>query len=393
MGLEGIRRVQRNIESADAKAANKDPLTGEQMELGEHDRSPSDVFQDPEEHKKFVSFLNGKDARRAKAIIEAHADGREWTDAQNTFLDKSLGEYNLRRAEMSRLREAFSLEYIRNIADTDKKIGFIVKKIGLERAHNLLAGQFENLGYENDKEFKKIVKSMIDERAVSESTRAREANTKVEAALKRIGLSEAELGTMVKKSMSMTSGFDAGEQAELTRVAKEKMGTLMTLADVISGSAISHRRTRGMIAGFQEQRDLLRQSNIHLADIGKALYATITPEQRLEMQRVVVEGGEMKELPETNVNTIPEYKEARDAHTQAEREKRFKDHMKAELKKLKKGPGAASPAEKDKIKDDFVENEFGAQEKRKGRGIFAALLALIFKTKADLRSEVDTIWP
>ncbi len=393
MGIE-LRKVRRSIEEKAEKAAVKDPLSGEQMELGEHAKSQEDIWQDPEEQAKFLQFLGAKDSRKAKPIIDALENKRLLTESQQTYVDESVKGYNIRSAEMGRLEQIFTPDYVRDIADTDKSVGLMVKQIGLERAHDFLKSRLDTLSREDAKAYSKLVKSMSEERTLSEGGWARSVNTKVSAALEKTGIPESELARYVTKSLGLSSGFDSGEKSMIERTARESMNIMMRVADIVSGSAISHRRARTLVESFQHQRDLLQKSNLHLADIAKVLKASITPEMRLEMQRVMIEGGKMKDMPETNVNTIQDLRAAREEFEEGAVKKRFGEALKAESKRLKKKSlSAYSPAEKSAFIDSFVDSEVTLQKKKVGKGIFTALLNLFLKSKPDIKTHAASLWP
>lgn len=388
MALEGIRKARRDIETETAKAAVKDPLSGEQMELGAHAKSQAEIWQDPEEQARFIQFLGTKDKRKVKPIIEALSSKKLLTESQQEFVDETVTGYNIRTAERSRLESILTPEYVRNIADADKSIALMVKQIGLDQVHTLLRGQLEKLSLENEKEYKKLVASMAQERALSESGWAQTVDAKVTYALQRIGIPEDQLGRYVAKSMNLAGGFDSGEKSALELAAQENMNPLMTIADIVSRSAISHRRARTLIESFQHQRTLLHDSNIHLSDIAKALNASITPEQRLEMQRVVLEGGEMKDAQETNVNTIQDYKSVKEEHSEKARDKRLEDLILKKMKARKlNDPSKLTDPDKLDIRKEFADGEEGLQKKHVGRTFFSALLSVLFPKRADLDAE------
>lgn len=403
MTLEGIRRMKRDLQEDAKKSAQKDPLTGEAIDLGEFNKTLPDIFQNEEDQAQFISYLSSKDTSRdkkySKGAVDAYVDGREWTDQQEEFLKKHVEGFNLRRAEMSRLHDTFNVEYVRNIADTDKKIGFIVQKIGLEKTYALLVAQLHKVSLEDDKRFSKIVKSMIDEKGISSGKDVEAANAKVQAALQRFGMEDGELKGYVKKSIEMTGGaFDTGELNVLQKVAKERMGTLMTIYDVMRSGAISQGRAKELLSGVSAQRDLLEKSNVHLADIGKALHATITPEQRQEIRRVMIEGGDLQEVPETQIHTIADYKSVRERFSDKARRDRFLSALQTEARRLRRRPkdghpDSFTPAQKDAFLDSFSASEEALQNDTKGRGIWATLLALIFKSKADIRTKAESSWP
>lgn len=393
MGIE-LRKVRRSIEEKAEKAAVKDPLSGEQMELGAYAKSQEDIWQDSEEQARFLQFLGAKDSRKAKPIIDALTSGRLLTENQQSYVNESVTGFNTRRAEMGRLEQIFTPDYVRDIADTDKSVGLMVKQIGLERAHELLRGQLEKLSLEDAKAYSKLVKSMSDERTLSEGGWTTYVNNKVTHTLGRIGIAQEDMGGYVASSLNMTTGFDRAARTHLESAARENMNIFMKIADSIGAKKISRGRAESFIDSFEKQRDLLQKSNLHLADIAKVLKASITPEMRLEMQRVMIEGGEMKGVPETNVNTIQELRAAREEFEEGAVKKRFGEALKAESKRLKKRSlSAYSPAEKSAFIDSFTDSEVSLQKKKVGRGIFTALLNLFLKSKPDIKTHAASLWP
>lgn len=393
MGIE-LRKVRRSIEEKAEKAAIKDPLSGEQMELGEYAKSQEDIWQDPEEQAKFLQFLGAKDSRKAKPIIDALENKRLLTESQQTYVDESVKGYNIRSAEMGRLEQIFTPDYVRDIADTDKSVGLMVKQIGLERAHDFLKSRLDTLSREDAKAYSKLVKSMSEERTLSEGGWTTYVNNKVTHTLERIGIAQEDMGGYVASSLNMTAGFDSAARTRLESAARENMNIFMKITDSIGAKKISRGRAESFIDSFEKQRDLLQKSNLHLADIAKVLKASITPEMRQEMQRVMMEGGEMRGMPETNVNTIQDLRAAREEFEEGAVKKRFGEALKAESKRLKKKSlSAYSPAEKSAFIDSFVDSEVTLQKKKVGKGIFTALLNLFLKSKPDIKTHAASLWP
>lgn len=391
---ESFRRNRRETIEKEQRESIKDPLTGETMDIGEYDKTLPQVLQDAEGQRRFFSFLGGKDAVKAAAIADAYAKGSSWTPAQETFVSDSLREFNRRRAELGRVEQTFTPEYLRNIADASPQISAIVNMVGIDSAHEVLLKKFENIGYEHPAAFSRMLNAMISAKNIATGDLARGADHRASEALRKIGTDESEIGSLTIKSMGMTAGFDASEKVAIQKEARKHMGVLMKVADVVSGSRFSHNRAKAFIGAFEDQRKLFSDSNIQLADIGRSLNATVTPELRLEMRRMAVEGGAMKELPETNINTMQEMKSAHEDLSDAARKKRLTTAVEKESRRLgKKLPSTWSPAERDNFLESYASSEMNLQSTKKGSGIFATLLSVLFKNKADIKTRAASLLP
>lgn len=393
MGMESAKRLQRTLEEKAAKSSHIDPLSGEHMDIGAHERTASEIWQDEKEQPLFADFLKEKSTARAKSLLGNLVEKKALTPAQEDFLEESRKEFNTRRAETERLRTSFTVEHVRDIASTNKTISQMIGKIGAEAARDLLMDQVEKLAFSDEAKFKKITESMKQAHAIEHGARANSIDARVNAALTRMGITEKSYAGAVESSMGLAAGVTYQTEAQLRLLAKRHMGTLMTIADIFSLNAVSDSRAQQAIRAFEVQRDLLRSRNVHLADIATVLKATITPEMRLAMQKVMIEGGSMDKVPDTNVDTIAQMRSAKEDLSDDARKKRFADALRAESKKLKKAPRSFLPAEKDTFLDRFANSEDELQNKKKGRGVFATLLALIFKSKADIRTHAETLWP
>src|SRR5665213_1649018 len=135
------------------------PVTDGEMELGEHDRTLSQIMQDKKEQNRFINrFCFEKDPERTKEIVETLAAGTLLTAEQDTFLEKVHGEYNLRRAEIEQIREMLTPEEMQRIAGLDPRIQEVMGKIGPEKTVGLLGKEFEDLAMSDSSAFKKVVR-------------------------------------------------------------------------------------------------------------------------------------------------------------------------------------------------------------------------------------------
>lgn len=359
------------------------------MALGEFDRTEKEIHQDPRDRELFAQFLGAKDMKKAKGVVDSLATDKPLTDTQNAFLDESRKAFNLRRAETARIKEMFSDEYLHDVARTDPRIARVIGVVGVEKAREIFMNQLEELAVTNDKDFKKLASSMGHAHTIENSNRAKKIDEQVAKALERMGITEETYFKAVGPSLNTPGGASYATVSELNRLAKENMGNLMSIVDIVSGNKISSRRAKAAVGAFEIQKDLLTKRDAQLKELGKTLAATITPELRVAMQRMMLHGEEMENVSKTNVNSIPDYIQVRETaekkHSSAERQKRFAHQI------TKKRAGRAitslSATEKNELREQYVEEEERLQGAHKGKGIFAALVALLFTSKKDLQAE------
>lgn len=383
-----LKQLRREAAEKAQRESVRDPLTGEVMEIGEFKKTLPEVMQNKEDQGRFFQFLGAQSESTAKEVIEAFAAEKELTPSQHNFVMKSLDGYNLRRAEMEKLKTTFDSTYVESIAEGNADIRRMIDQIGSDKAHSLLLRKLENLSVEKPKEFAAIVQAMRSDKDLVEGPLVRGANHRFAENLKRVGIDEGELLTHAKDSMHGTNAsFSTTDLQAVEKQAREKMGIFMSLADTITRGGISHRRAKALMGAFAEQRDISRDIDTNLANIGKHLFASVTPEEKQQMRKVMFEGGFVEERPKTNVNTFTEYKPLHEQFSDEEREKRHRTYLKSELKKLKKKPEAVTQQDVDRINDSWVSGEIAEQAKYKPRGIFSALLALVFKSSDTLKKE------
>lgn len=390
---ERLRAVRRENKEAERRNVYEDPVTGEKIAPEEHDRSLQEVIQSHDLQLDFFNFLGSVDKRRAAALIESYSAGREWTDSQLKFLESNLTRFNARDAELERLNSVLSIEYVHSLAEVNGNISLIVAQIGAEKAQELLAKQLRKLGFSDPKGYAKVVEGMRKEREVSESPHLNHVNVRVRHYLERVGVPEERLGKYVKKSIDMRKDFDSGEKRALEEEAKKNMGILMKLANFVSRGKISSARAENFIHAFKKQREYLHESDDFLSITANALNATITKEQRAEMRRILVDGGEIKDVPEANVNALQDVKSVCE-----QADGRLRTAIEKEARRLNKLPSAFTSQERDAVLDTFSQDEELVQKDNVGSGIFSAILKMLFGSRASIKNYAKKqtkkrLWP
>jgi len=369
------------------------PVTDGEMELGEHDRTLSQIMQDKKEQNRFINrFCFEKDPERTKEIVETLAAGTLLTAEQDTFLEKVHGEYNLRRAEIEQIREMLTPEEMQRIAGLDPRIQEVMGKIGPEKTVGLLGKEFEDLAMSDSSAFKKVVKNMRLVADLRSNPKMAEFNRHVQDTLRNYGIREE------KYWEATVSGTTSETQGNLDKLVKEQYGWFKKAVDYVSSGALSHRGGSRLYKNFEGQTEALETGDKYLKAVGKVLQGTLTPGVREAIQKVMMEGGEVKEKKvEDNVTTIEEYKRIKESAdlTPASIKSRYERYEKAELAKRKLSIKDRSKfrAVLSDIEDTFCEEETDRNDSRKYRasGIFGALLAMLFGPSRSRKEVKDGI--
>jgi hypothetical protein len=396
-------------EAAKKREAVRNPLADEPLELDENDRSLAEILQDQRLHNLFVNhFLGSQGDQMAKDIVQVLADKTPTTQEQDKFLEKARKGFNQRLTEMERVRDALSDEEIGLIAHENPDVQLIVGKIGVEKAAQLLHWQLEELACSDGPAFRKITRAMRTVHDMRKSEGTQNLESRISSALERYGLTDQQYSEATASSMNMRRGVSTETRTRFRELAREQLGFFRSAWNFVSGGSVEKARARHLSRTFEEQRVLLRECDRHLKNVGELLVGTVHPDMKAALQRVMLEGGEIRTGPEQNgMASIAQFREARDTQhgweaKRIERYRQFKAQEEERLKKeMKHSTGARgrwqqmnlTNAAYDGIRDRFADREYAAQQSAKGRGLLAQLFDWLFKKRprADIRAQVATI--
>ncbi|HEV3245484.1 MAG TPA: hypothetical protein VG102_03930 [Candidatus Paceibacterota bacterium] len=393
MSLDNLYRMRDAHKRMKKSEETVHPVTDEEMDLGEHDRTLADIFQpnNKKEQDKFINrFCYEEDPKMAKEIAEALADEHLLTPEQDAFLSKMLPQYNLRTAQVEQLQERMTPEMMAHMGSNDPRIQEVIDKIGPEKAAKLFAGEFDELAMSDKKKFKKIVAEMREIHDLETHEITANLNARVMENLQRFGISEEEYWRATK------SGLTAETKTNLQKLADESVGWFKRAL------GFSKRGADELYRNFADQSEILKECDRHMKGIGRVLQGTLTADVRLAIQKAMLEGGEVKDKKETHtVETIQDYRRAKedsDPNPAAIKE-RYRKFEEAELKKRKITPKdlaafKAVPGNKklfDGIEDAFVKEEATKRFGYKAIGALASLLSVLFgsaTTMPDIERDV-----
>jgi hypothetical protein len=398
MGMDnGLNKMFRMDAAHAQMKTNKErvhPVTEEEIELGEHDRSLSDIFQDKEEQDRFLnSFCATKNKAMSEEIAKALIEKTEFTPEQNKFLETMRSGYNLRRAEAERVREMLDENEIQRIARLDPKIQQVVGKIGAEKAAELLGREFEKLAIVDEAAFRKVVKQMRSVREIGEHESVKALQQSVDDALRKYGISEDKYWEATQ------TGTTTETQQNLVDLAKQQYGWFRSAIDFATKGKLSREAGAKLYANFEDQRAVINECNKHLKVVGGVLQGTLTPEVNLAIQKAMLEGGEVQDhRVENNVTTVQDYRRVKEESdpskvaTLGRWDKYTKEQLPRELAKMKKHNLAALTAAERGTLNDSMKGSFAKAEmdRRKGYRIGDALAALVgFLLGSGLADETD----
>lgn len=359
------------------------PVTDEEMELGEHDRTLAQIMQDKKEQDRFINkFCAEQDEDEAREVTEALAGGNPLTPEQDKFLEKMRVEYNRRRAEAEKVHEMLP-KYMERIASLDPRIQEVVGKIGLEKTAELLGHEFENLALEDTRKFNKTVKEMQNLHDLDTSPIIENLNRHVEQTLGKYGIDEEKYWEATREGETWRT------QSRLQTLAEENLHGFKYAIDFLTFNSISKRRGRELYKTYGEQSAVLKECDKHMKAIGRVLQGTLNKDLRLAIQKAMLEGGEVKEKKvENNITTFAEYQNAKqDLET---RQSRWQQYKQDEIKRMNIKDISKQPDALEGIKNRFTELEYQKQKGYRPARMFAVLIALLFGTgtKDDIKNSL-----
>ncbi len=389
MSLDRAYRMRTAQEEARKRDTLKHPVSGEDtdVDLGENDRTLSQIFQDKKEQDRFLNrYLYNRDPDMARDVAESLANGTLLQPEQETFLEKARTEYNIDRVKVGQVREMFDQQELARVASVDPRIKEIMGQIGPEQAEKLLDDQFEELALSDKKGFDKIIRALRSVKTLSTSEAVKTNDQHVSMLLREYGVSE-------EKFIEATQSGNASEmQQDLTALVRERYGGFKKAIDFVTRHRLSDRAGEELLASFEEQQALLRECDKHHKVIGKFLQGTLTPDVRLAIQKYLVEGGSVQEKkPENTVKTIKDYRAVRDElDTMPSRWQKYKE---SEIKRMNIKDISEKSSALEGMKDRFANAEMQRRTGHRASGAILALINLLFgvrsaATKDDIRKSL-----
>lgn len=360
------------------------PVSGEESALGDHERTLAEIFADKEQQNTFLNkFLFEQDATQAKEIVDAITDNHVLTDKQDKWMESQRKAFNLRSFEVEQVKEMLQSGDMEHLAELNPNIRLIVGKIGKEKAAEFLGNEFGQLAFADSKAFKKMLKGMqgIHEIDTRRSSLALERDFRDQ--LFKYGISENDYFD------ATVDGTTVQTKENLAELANAQYGIFKRAADFISGGALSHRAGKKLFQTFEQQKQLMDETDGYVKSVGKVLALTLNQDTKLALQKYMVEGGELEEKKEKDtINTISDYRSVRDQMDMASVQKRYEQYRDAELKKRNIKNIAQQPHVLDDIKKQFASQEHKQQAQNKARGLFGILFAMMFRTEDDIKTSL-----
>ncbi len=363
------------------------PVTDEEMKLGEHDRTLTDILDNDRTQDLFLNkFCYEQDSAMAKDIVESLASDTVLTAKQTTFLEKMREDFNMRTAEVEKLQEILP-NMIGRIAENDPRIKEVVGKIGPEKAAELLGAEFILLAMSNTKQFRKTVKELRDLHDLETNPLTAHLERSVQESLRKYGISEEQYWEATQ------GGQNAATKDSLDTLAREQMGFFSKAIDsatgYVTGRSISNRRGAEMYQNYVDQSNVIEAADKHMKALGRILQGTLNKDVNLAIQRAMLTNTEVDEnRSKDNLTTITQYNAIKEeVATIQPRWEKFRD---SEAQRLSIKNLSSQPAALESMKDRFAAQEFQKQNEYRPSGVFIALLAFLFGTRSkdDIKSSL-----
>ena len=384
MSLERAFRMRASNAEAEKRESIRHPVSGEEMELGEHDRTLADILQDDNEQNLFINrFLYNTNPTEAVAIAASLESGTMLSKKQTALLEKVRVDYNLRTAKIEKVREGMTPEELIRVGELDPRIKEVLGKIGPEKAAEFISTQFQELAISDKKAFERMVKALRSVHKISTGERATGLDHEITETLMSHGISEDAYFKAARGGLTLET------KANLDRLVAEQFGLFRKSIDWVTKGGLSHRGGRQMYQQLEEQQKLLADCDKHRKTIGTVLRGTLTQDVNLAIQKYMLNGGELKDHKQVdNVQTIGDYKEIK--HNLDERPNRWEKFKKDEAKRLNIVDLSKQPVALEEMKNRFATSEFQGQKDHRARGALAVLITLLFgsSTKDTIKSSL-----
>ena len=360
------------------------PISGEESALGEHERTLGEIFADKEQQNLFLNkCLFEQDSTRAQEIADALADDHVLTDKQDKWMESQRKAFNMRSFEVEQVKEMLQGSDMEHLADLNPNIRLILGKIGKEKAAEFLGNEFGQLAFADSKAFKKMLGAMKGIHTIDTRRSSLALERDFRDQLFTYGISENDYFD------ATLGGTTIQTKDNLAELANAQYGIFKRAADFVSGGALSHRAGKKLFQTFEQQKQLMDETDGYVKSVGKVLALTLNQDTRLALQKYMVEGGELEDKKEKDgVNTISEYRAAREQMDPVDVQKRYEQYRDAELKKRNIKNIAAQPHVLDDIKQKFASQEYKKQGQNKARGLFGILMAMIFRTADESKNSL-----
>ena len=171
-------------EETKQKEILKHPVTGEDIELGEHDRTLADILHDQKEQERFLNkYLFDRKPIQAQEIADSLASGTALDAKQIQLLENTRVAYNLDRKRVELVAELLTSGELQRVAGIDPRIKEIVGQVGAENAAELMRAYVQDFALSDRKSFDKIVRAHKAMHDISTGTEAKDFDARLGALL------------------------------------------------------------------------------------------------------------------------------------------------------------------------------------------------------------------
>lgn len=370
-GLDAFYKRRARSAELDRKKTLVNPVSGETMEE-DVDMTIGELMGDKEQQRMFIGkFLHRADPAFAETVGQKIADGTLLDDKEDKLLEKYRKQYLKERNEAENVKEFLTPEMYQKIADADPRIGQIVGKIGMERAEEIIDAELMELMIADPKAFRKMRDNLkrVYEADNSELTKTTEKGIQHYLGKLQIGEDEFLEATKLGNPIDVERRFN--------ELANEKFP--LYLRAINFGNWITHRKAHELRLHYENGEEIMRDVTTHMKSVGSVLHATVTPEVKLRIQKLAMDGIAEAKQPDT-VSTIEEYRAVKHENSDATIQKGFEAYRDAEAAKHKitDWTTGGNPAKLDALKDTYAKAVYDKQQKHKTSGLYAALLRLLF---------------
>ena len=327
------------------------------------DVSLAEIIKNDREQEMYFKVITDLDTDPQKkisaGIIEKlhNKDYNSFSEEHNDLLDQGISTLNRKRQQVVDVTRHITPEVLNLIGRHNKDVGQILRIAGPDKGRQLLTGRaMLELAVNDQAQFDQVVRGLKHIEKVTNSTKAKRLNEKIENRLAELGLNKDQLVAATHEGLSSIAEVHRNIRKETLGNSTGRMERLDKWWDTL------YARSR-LVSHVEAERKLLRQCNADITMIGDVLQSSITPQLRGDALAYAREQREI-EQPRGIMNTLTQLTKALSEMGQNNVQERWTGYLQSYARDfLQKPVDGLEPEEIKKAKDAYTLEE---QRRREG---------------------------
>ncbi len=374
-GLDPLYKQRDARDALKKESTAVNAITGEKLDVPA-DMLLADVMATDEQQQLFFGkFLHRENPKFGVMLVRKLAADTLLEPSEDTKLDMYLKKYSAELHEARSVKEYMTAEHFKRIAQADPRIAEIVGKIGHEQAEAVIEPELMDLMITDPTKFRTLRESLKAFHSIDTSKRAKLVQERLDIELRRQGMTKEQFTEFTQ------SGNPAEASMNFQAFAREKMNYFQR--GINFKNWLTKRTTKELYQRYKTSENLRAEADMHLRSVAWVLHATLTPEVRMRIQKLAMDGV-LEERPRDTVGTVKEYATAEKELSNEAVQAGFEAVKAAEAKKqnITDWSAPTNAARLDSLKGSYAKTVHDKQQKYTATGLFKALIMLLFRGRS-----------